>query len=44
MTKHSVGEYVRIMRLVVVAGDRGCRRRCFGIEALREKEGEGTRC
>ena len=43
-TKLSVGENLRIVRLVALEGGRGRLRRCCGIEALRDKEGEGTRC
>ena len=32
------------MRLAALDGGRGRRRRCCGREALRDKEGEGTRC
>ena len=42
-TKHSIGENVRIMRLAALDGGRGRCRRCCGREALRDKEGEGTR-
>ena len=39
-----MGETVRIVRLAALDGGRGRRRRCCGREALRDKEGEGTRC
>ena len=39
-----MGENLRIVRLVALEGGRGCLRRCCGREALRDKEGEGTRC
>ena len=38
-----MGENVRIVRLVALYGGKGRHRRCCGREALREKEGEGTR-
>ena len=43
-TKHSVGENLRILRLVALEGGRGRLRRCCGREALRDKEGEETKC
>ena len=43
-TKHSVGENVIIVRLSALDGGRGCRRRCYGSEAVQDKKGEGTRC
>ena len=39
-----MGENVRIVRLAALDGGRGRHRRCCGRQALREKEGEGTRC
>ena len=39
-----MGENVRIVRLDVLDGGRGRRRRCCEREALRDKEREGTRC
>ena len=49
--KHSVGENVRILRVAALDGGmatldgrRGRRRQCCGREALRDNEGEGTRC
>ena len=39
-----MGENVRNVRLAAVDGSRGRRRRCCGREAVRDKEGEGTRC
>ena len=39
-----MGENVRIVKLAALDGGSGRLRRCCGREALRDKEGEGTRC
>ena len=50
-TKHSLGENLRILRvaaldgcMAALDGRKGRRRQCCGRKALRDNEGEGTRC
>ena len=50
-TKHSLGENVRVLRVAALDsgfaaldGRSGRHRQCCGREALRDNEGEGTRC